>query len=189
MKLKNILIVLAFIFSITSIAQERYIRNPLSVSLGVNGIDSSGKQNPYNFIFNPDDLSFSNPIEIGANYDISSAFDIYTKISLNKFESNKNIDGALISESVSFIAIDLGADYYFYTTNYNQDFYVIGGVGMSSLEKTFLTGNFGGGTKYWFNDDWGIYLNAVAKFAFGNDVVNSNYFQYSLGLTYKLSGI
>lgn len=189
MKLKNIIIALSLIVTANSIAQDRYIRNPLSVSLGVNAVDSSGKQNPYNFIFNPDELSFSNPIEAGVNYDISNAFDIYGKISLNKFQTNKAIDGAFITKSFPFIAIDLGVNYYFFTTNYSQDFYLIGGAGMTSLEKTFLTGNFGGGTKYWFNDYFGVYLNAVAKFALGDETINSNYFQYSFGITYKLSGI
>ncbi len=184
MKLKAFIICIIFIVTLTVNAQDRNIEDPFSISLGINAIDSSGKQNPFNFLSNTDELAFSTPFELGANYDISNAIDVYTKLSLNKFD-DINVDGSVLENDISFFAIDLGVDYYFYTTSYNQDFYAIGGLGYVSLEDTYFTGNIGVGTKYWFNDAVGVYLNVMGKFALENKAINSNFFQYSIGLTYK----
>ena len=124
----------------------------------------------------------------------------------------------LKDEEPGFFAIDLGAKFYFRDifNDYKFEPYVFSGFGFTSIgghkidpyksevpgavtvdtdgkwnipATSNLTFNVGLGTNYWINKNWGVNVNAAAKWGFKGkkyeDII-SNYTQFSFGGFYCL---
>lgn len=190
MWVKKILFALLILFVTSTYAQTRDIEKPFAINLGVNFIDTSGNQNPF-FIFGSNNkTAFKNPFELGLSYELSNAIGIYANLSLNKL-SDVIVDGNTDIEDLNYTAIDIGARYYFYYWDFSREstleFYFHGGMGLFNIDATSLSVNLGAGIRYWFDSSFGLYIEPTAKFALDNKTVQSNHFQYSVGLLYRFN--
>ena len=188
----NQLILFLFIFQFY-FSQNRNISAPFSINIGANVIDSSGEQNPTNLLSSFDEkIAYGLPFEVGLSYEISDKIGVFSNLSLNTFQEGKNLDGIFLSEELSYWSLDLGARYYFYVLPFSRDsyieFYGHGGLGVFNIQNISLTGNAGVGARYWINPAIGIYANSAGKFAFDNKFIQSNHYQYALGLIIRFNG-
>lgn len=191
--MKNILNLIFLLLSLQLInSQDRNIEAPISLNLGANFIDSSGDQNAFNIISSFEEKIASGlPIELGISYEISKKIGIFANLSLNTFQEGKDLDGIILNEDLNYWSVDMGMRYYFYVLPFSRDsyieFYGHGGLGVFNINETSFTGNTGLGARYWINPTFGIYANGSGKFAFDNKIIQSNHFQYSLGIVVRLN--
>ena len=166
------------------------LTNKLSIEFGVNWIDSSGKQDPLTFFKDNSNLAFSSPFKLELDYLINNSFELYLSRSINEFLENQIIDGYTLQESYSYSSTDLGLKYYINKFNlFDIDFsiFVHGGFGFFDVTKNGLSSNIGIGGVISITNTLDFVVSSVSKFVLNQEFLNSNHFQYSIGLRVKLS--
>ena len=170
-----------------------------SVSAGLNVIDSSGERNPSNLLLDlTEKIALGKPFEVAVNYHITkrvegwgrkyyTKFDVYAKLTTNQFLKGQVIDGILLEEPIDFRSFDIGVNYYFLEIADVVQFFATLGGGVFTINTTSTTANGGVGVRYWLNDLFGFYTSALGKFVLGNnEPIQSNHYQYSLGVVFRL---
>ncbi|GGH35271.1 hypothetical protein IA57_07650 [Mangrovimonas yunxiaonensis] len=179
---------IALIFSLSSFAQHQ--ASEWSFSFGANLINNLGLRSPYN---SPDEWAFKHPISFSANKLISDSFSADVALSLNGFNSGKTVDGFELPEDETYFATDLHANYHIgrdllWDHRSWLDVYVSAGPGLFIVKETNLSLNAGVGAVAWLNSahSFGIKVQSVAKFALGQEPVDSNHFQHHLQFVFCL---
>ena len=177
-------------FQEVSSQKKSNLVNRFSIEFGVNWIDSSGEQNPLRFFKDYSNLAFSSPFKLELDYLLNNSFELYLSHSINKFSKNQLIDSYILQESYSYSSTDLGLKYYinkFNLFDINFSVFVHGGLGMFDVTKSGLSSNFGIGGVISITNTLYFVVSSVAKFAVNHEFINSNHFQYSVGIRIKLS--
>lgn len=104
---------------------------------------------------------------------------------------NETGDG-FVNNYYNFFAIDITNKFYLDQYLFNNeaiDLYAGFGFGYHEVAQqgNALTGNINIGFNYWLTDQFGLTLQAIAKKGTDNEVLYvGNYYQYNLGLTYRI---
>jgi len=203
-RMKKFTLFLFFIGGLVSMqAQDRTSTHSINdthkgliLKLGLNLVDSSGGQNPFEFLSIFDEMAFSENYNIELEYRFSNSFSLSAGWSRNKWKANKGrIDNSIVSSDIKYSAIDVDLKYYYdeafggwFDRNDWFDLYLHGGVGsVSQHDNTSMSMNAGLGSNVWFSERFGFNFNGSAKFfpESGDNLLSSNHFQYSASLMYR----
>ena len=168
----------------------------LILKLGLNLVDSSGEENPFEFLGSFDEMAFSENYNIELEYRFSNSFSLSAGWSRNKWKANKGrIDHSIVSSDIKYSAIDVDLKYYYdeafggwFDRNDWFDLYLHGGIGsVSQHDNTSMSMNAGLGSNVWFSERFGLNFNGSAKFLpeSGDNLLSSSHFQYSASLMYR----
>jgi hypothetical protein len=169
----------------------------LILKLGLNLVDSSGEENPFEFLGSFDEMAFSENYNIELEYRFSNSFSLSVGWSRNKWKANKGrIDHSIVSSDIKYSAIDVDLKYYYdeafggwFDRNDWLDLYLHGGIGsVSQHDNTSMSMNAGLGSNVWFSERFGLNFNGSAKLlpeSGGDNLLISNHFQYSASLMYR----
>lgn len=167
-------------------------RDSWTFGLGLNTINSNGKQSPFN---SPGEWAFGTPIALSVEHIWTDYIAIEQTFSFNKFTNGSVIDGSNITEDISFFSTSTKLKWYFDEHLFNRNAYwfdlaASAGIGVFNIEDQGLntTVNLGLDFFVWFDYNWGIALKGMSKFAFdkNDSVYLSNHFQYFFEVVYKL---
>jgi len=172
------------------------INRGLILKLGLNLVDSTGDNNPFNLFSDFDQMAFSSNYNIEAEYRFNRWVSLAASWSNNKWEANKgNIDGSIVKIDVDYSAIDLDLKYYYddafggwFDQNDWLELYLHGGAGwVSQADNSGVVLNIGPGANFWITDQFGLNLNGTGKWVLkqGEKLYNTNHFQYSASLMYR----
>tara|TARA_B110000967_G_scaffold62821_1_gene64609 strand:- start:11509 stop:12930 length:1422 start_codon:yes stop_codon:yes gene_type:complete len=170
----------------------------LLLKLGLNLVDSTGEYNPFELLSSFDEMAFSENFNIELEYRFSNSLSLSAAWSANKWKANKGkIDGSIITSDIKYSAIDLDLKYYFdeafggwFDRNDWLELYLHTGVGRATqATQSGTTFNFGSGATIWFSDRFGLNFNGTGKWMSnnGDELYNSNHFQYSTSLMYRFN--
>jgi len=186
--MKQLTLVLVLILC-SFISNAQRVEGDWTIGVGVNTINSNGHWSPWN---NPSDWAFGGiPIAISIERMWSDKLSIEQNLAFNKFSTSNVIDFVRVPEELSFFSTNTKIKYYFddlifYRKAYWLDLAVNAGIGVFSIEELNTTANIGFDAYGWFNDNWGIALKSIGKFAFNNDKQYlTNHWQHSIELVYK----
>ena len=202
--MKKLTLLLFFIGGLVSSQAQESMSNDsmnethrtLILKLGVNLVDNSGYNNPFEALSGFDQMAFSNNYNVELEYRFSKWFSLAAALSNNKWKANKGmIDGIIITSDVKYLALDLDLKYYYDETfggwfdrNDWIELYLHGGVG-TALQGNHagVTLNFGPGANFWISEQFGINLNGTGKWSLnnGDHLYNTSHFQYSASLMYR----
>ena len=167
----------------------------LILKFGINLVDSTGDKSPFNIFSDFDEMAFSNNFNIELEYRFSRLVSLAGAVSTNKWKANKgNIDGIMITKDHKYLAFDLDLKYYYgealgWFDQYDWlELYLHGGVGIAKQAgNSGASLNFGPGANLWFSNKFGLNINGAGKWLLnhGDNLYNSNHFQYSVALMYK----
>lgn len=153
------------------------------IELGVNAFNDSrsktatGNSNFANY-FDPGVWDYS-LLTLHVDYTLSPSFYLSSTITRNaNKESGRRIFATDINLKYTFAKL--------LPTEFWLEPYVLGGMGYSFREisrNNRFNLNFGAGTYFWLDSNWGIDLQAVGKVTMKKDLFN--YKQNTLGLVYK----
>ncbi|MDB4157934.1 OmpA family protein [bacterium] len=202
--MKKLLLLLFFIGGLVSTqAQESMSQESINethraliLKLGVNLVDSTGDNNPFNLFSDFDQIAFSSNYNIEAEYRFNRWVSLAASWSNNKWEANKgNIDGSIVRTDVDYSAIDLDLKYYYddafggwFDRNDWLELYLHGGAGwVSQADNSGVVLNIGPGANFWITDQFGLNLNGTGRWVLkqGEELYNTNHFQYSASLMYR----
>ncbi|MDA9056343.1 hypothetical protein N9K49_00655 [Flavobacteriaceae bacterium] len=186
---KTIFFVIFFVlfYKANSQIKSKFLNN-LSIEYGLNWVDSSGNQDPLTIFKDYSNIAFNLPFKLEVNYLLNNTFELYLSGSSNKFLSNQVIDDLNSGVSYSYFSIDLGVkhavfDVDVFTTS------LVGfakvGLGMFKVESLSPSANIGAGGVIRITENTDFVISSVAKFALKNEYLNSNHFQYFVGLKYR----
>ena len=163
--------------------------NSLSVEFGLNLVDNSGNANPLTAVKEFSSIAYSLPFKIDVNYSLSDAFQVFLSSSSNKFREDQIVDNKHLDKSYNYLSIDLGLKYDVFEVDLNRTS-IVGfaqaGVGVFKIESSSPSANLGFGGLISLTDMIDVVISSVAKFSMNNEYLNSNHFQYFLGLKFKL---
>jgi hypothetical protein len=167
---KNTLLLILVCCSLLTYSQRK--EGDWTIGLGVNTINSNGERSPFN---NPGDWAFGGiPIAISVERMWSEDFSIEQSFTFNKFSTSNVIDRVAVPEDLSFFSTNTKIKYYyddliFYRSAYWLDLSVSAGIGVFSIEEINTSANLGFDAYAWLDDNWGIALKSLGKFAFNSD--------------------
>ena len=159
------------------------------VSAGVNVIGSLGTRNPVKSL---GDFNFKSPFAFSVQHRWSNHFSIEQDLTINKFTENTILDGNPTPRDFNYISTNTYVKYYvsdeLFETAKWFDLFVGGGLGIFSIEELNTSANLVLGGAVWINQDIGIRLQGVGKFAFNHkdNKFDNNHLQYMLQVIYKL---
>jgi len=182
---------------------ENY-QNTWSIGAGLNIVNDSG----YTFANPSENLNFSVPFYVSAEYYLNNQFSFMAMLSSNKYKEGKVYNkGYIVGDEVNYFSADLNTKFSFreILNSYQFDPYVFLGFGYTSLsefttvQKEYpfnviehtatgrLTINAGLGFNVWITQNWGVNLNIAGKWGANTAVDKNNHKQYSLGAVYILN--
>lgn len=192
----------------TEVLTQSYPSGDWIIGAGMNIIADAGNQNPLN-VFNGTYNHMGFPLMFSGEYLANSKISFSTTVLINTYQSGKEIQGLTVQpgESPAYFAVDLAAKLYLRKILDRHKFtpYVTAGPGykyvggyeaetegnLIEVPKTQdITLNTSLGTYYWFNRNWGLNLNYMAKFAMkagSNKDYKTNHYVLSFGVFYRLS--
>ncbi len=161
------------------------------IGIGINTVNSTGKQSPFS---SPDEWAFKYPLSFSVERAWTDLFSIEQSFSFNRFSVSNIIDSGVLAEEKTFFSTNTKIKYYYDNHLFDADWLdlsVSGGIGIFYIGKLNTSANIGFGATFWFNDDIGIGLKSMAKFAFnqGRDsrpVYLSNHFQHHIEVVFRL---
>jgi len=185
-----LLVILIVLFHKANSQRKSKFLNNLSIEFGVNWVDNSGNEDPLTIFKDYSDIAFNLPIKIELDYFVSDSFELYLAGTTNKFLENQRTDNRYLNRSYRYLSVDLGAKY----TIFEIDVFtrsVFGfahaGAGVFRVESLGASANIGLGGVIELSENIDFVISSVAKFAIENEYINSNHFQYSIGLKYRFS--
>lgn len=128
--MKSLLFSLALLLvGLTSYSQndDSDFESYFSIKAGLNQVDSSGDQSPFDSFSDSNEAAFTNPYALGVDYRFSRLFSVGLFGSINKWEAGKDIvDRIVVDEDLNYSAIDLNLKLYldqilFGKKNYDKD--------------------------------------------------------------------
>ena len=191
----------------TGTEKEKMYSGNWIIGAGINVIEDSGKQNFSNLTESKYN-HFGSPVMLSVEYLANNKLSFSTTFLLNKFQSGKEIQGLTIQtgEESNYFAVDFAAKLFFRRILNKHKFtpYITAGPGyryiagyqaknlsdkLVDVPKTQdITLNLGFGAYYWFNRNWGLNLNYMAKFATksgANKDYKTNHLVPSFGAFYR----
>ena len=185
-----LLVILIVLFHKANSQRKSKFLNNLSIEFGVNWVDNSGNEDPLTIFKDYSDIAFNLPIKIELDYFVSDSFELYLAGTTNKFLKNQRIDSRDLDRSYTYISIDFGAKYAVFDIDVFTS-RVVGfahaGIGVFKVESLGTSGNVGLGGVIELSENIDFVISSVAKFAIEHEYLNSNHFQYSIGLKYRFS--
>ena len=186
---------------------EKLTHGDWIVGAGWNIVDDNGKKTE-NFFGQSDAWNLQMyPSSVRVEKHLDKGFSFLFTGAYNNYKETKDING-LYNESSTFFSLDLGAKYNFvslfyqnekrfgYDYNYLDflDVYAALGAGYTYRSTTQVnsaaTINLGVGVNFSVYQNWGINLDATAKFGVNNFwKTAANYTQYSFGVIYYIRKI
>lgn len=176
-----------------------HYKGEMTIGFGVNVVDDSGNEEnePVNYDGN---MNFGGaPVTFSLEYYLTSKISISSKLSLNKYQEGKMINGNILTgNGANFFAADFTGKYSFLELLNSKRFepYLGAGFGFTTIgsyevepttEIPATAGvnlNGGIGLNFWISDTWAINVDATGKFGVANDIIN--YFHYGFGMIYSL---
>ena len=192
MSIKKTFLLLSFVvLSHTTCSQNNSnFLNNFSIEYGVNWVDSSGNHDPLTIFKDYSDIAFNLPFKFEIDYLLNNTFELYLSGSSNKFLENQKIDVLDSDSTYNYFSIDFGVkhavfDIDVYTTS------VVGfakvGLGVFKVESLGFSANIGAGGIIRLTEKTDFVISSIAKFALEHEYINSNHFQYFIGLKYRFS--
>lgn len=165
--------------------------NNISVEYGLNWVDSSGNLDPLTIFKDYSNIAFTLPFKLELDYLLNNTFELYLAGSSNKFLSNQIIDERNSRISYTYLSIDFGVKHAVFEIDILTTS-VVGfakvGLGVFKVESIGPSANIGAGGIIRINENTDVVISSQAKFAIDNEYLNSNHFQYFLGLKYRFGG-
>ena len=182
---------------------NEYHQNDWSFGAGFNIVNDSGET----FGNLSDNLNFSVPFYVSAEYYLNNKFSFMAMLSTNKYKEGKLVEnGYIVGGDASYFSADLNAKFSFrdILNSYAFDPYVFLGFGYNSIGsfttvrkeypyeiQEFESGgrlmiNGGLGFNVWISQNWGVNLNLAGKWYASGSKGTNNHKQYSLGAVYLL---
>ncbi|MFD2551936.1 OmpA family protein [Bizionia sediminis] len=163
--------------------------NYFSLSAGTNIIDNSnGKIVPWD----AKRVEFSNPFYLELDYRFGNHISVALLGTANVFNiARSNPSGTgLERKEYDFFGVDISGKYYIdplLFDNPNIDLYAGLGLGFHDVANdNAFTANLSLGFNYWFQNNFGIAVQAMAKKGIGEEVPGvNNYYQYNIGVSYR----
>ena len=181
--------IISFTFSNAQMGNTELTDVPWTIGFGVNVVDNSGAQNP----FNTKNWNFSRPWIIEGGYQFRPNWAINGAVSINKLTTDNLHNNQPIFKDSNLFALDVTVqymyDHWFTNTPRIDPFeaYVVSGLGFTNVfgDDVFMF-DFGLGFNLWLVQDVGIRLQSMGKFAFNdNSKYLNNYIQHSVQLIYR----
>ena len=206
--MKKIIISLALIVLSNNFATAQFKWNDFStehykgemiIGLGLNIVDDSGTRANETVNAKPNWNFGGVPVTFSLEYFLTNKISVSSKLSVNKYNEGKTINGAIIEGSdANFFAADFYGKYSFLELLNSKRFepYLDLGFGFTNIgsytvepsveipASSSINLNTGVGLNFWISEVWAINTNAVAKFGVGNDP--NNYWHLGLGMIYSL---
>jgi len=186
---KTFLLIISLIIFLNANSQKRskFLDN-LSFEFGLNWVDSSGNQDPLTIFKDYSNIAFNLPFKLEIDYFLNDTFELYLSGSSNKFLSNQVIDYRTSGETYQYLSIDFGVKHAVFEVDVLTTS-VIGfanvGFGVFKVESLGFSANVGAGGIIGLTENLDLVISSVGKFAVENEYLNSNHFQYFLGLKYR----
>lgn len=159
------------------------------LGVGYNFVDDSGPG--LNDYFNFDEIwhALPYPSRLTVGYYMDNGFGFEAIGSYNEYDAGKIIDGAVLPEDQTYVALD-GKISYDLNKIFGQtgwfDPYLMTGAGYTWIGAVDrATFNAGGGFNIWFSNTIGLNLNSMGKWGLFTDR-GTNHVQHSVGLIFKL---
>ncbi|TXE09249.1 hypothetical protein ES711_04795 [Gelidibacter salicanalis] len=183
---KLLIILLVTTFGYNAQAQE--FEDSWQINAGFNTVGNLGTQNPLERL---DEFGFRNPFIIGIEYRWAQEFSIEQDFSLNGFKKGVYLNDGILTDNLTYFSTNTTVKWFFSDYIYNLDeleLYIGGGVGLFHMDELNTSGNLSGGIQYWINDNLGIRLQAIGKFAVNHKdrQYANNHWQHALQVVYKL---
>jgi hypothetical protein len=192
MSTKKTFLLLSFVaLSYTTCSQNNSnFLNNFSIEYGLNWMDNSGNQDPLTIFKDYSNIAFNLPFTLEVDYFLSDTFELYLSGSSNKFLENQKIDVVNSNRTYNYFSIDFGVkhavfDVDFYSTSVVSFTKV--GMGVFKFESLGFSANIGAGGIIRLTEKTDFVISSVAKFALEHEYLNSNHFQYFIGLKYRFS--
>ena len=192
MSTKKTFLLLSFVaLSYTTCSQNNsnFLSN-FSIEYGLNWMDNSGNQDPLTIFKDYSNIAFNLPFTLEVDYFLSDTFELYLSGSSNKFLENQKIDVVNSNRTYNYFSIDFGVKH----AVFDVDLYstsVVGfikvGMGVFKFESLGFSANIGAGGIIRLTEKMDFVISSVAKFALEHEYLNSNHFQYFIGLKYRFS--
>ncbi|MDG5490157.1 hypothetical protein [Psychroserpens sp. SPM9] len=153
------------------------------LSVGVNAIGSLGTRNPVKDL---GDFQFKRPFALAIQHRWSRIFSIEQDFTMNRFTENTIIDGNPVPEDYNYYSTNTYLKYYIsddlFRTATWFDVFVGGGLGVFTIDEFNTSANAVIGGTFWVNQDIGIRLQGVGKFAFNHkdNLFDNNHLQYMI---------
>lgn len=192
MSTKKTFLLLSFVaLSYTTCSQNNSnFLNNFSIEYGLNWMDNSGNQDPLTIFKDYSNIAFNLPFTLEVDYFLSDTFELYLSGSSNKFLENQKIDVVNSNRTYNYFSIDFGVKH----AVFDVDLYstsVVGftkvGMGVFKFESLGFSANIGAGGIIRLTEKMDFVISSVAKFALEHEYLNSNHFQYFIGLKYRFS--
>lgn len=193
---KIVIIIVALFFLAIQHSYSQDQDNKWVIGVGVNVVDfyptnesSSATGNNGGFfsgITNAKDHWNVSAPSINVSRHIKNRFSADASLSMNKISKVGDFE----VDNLSYFAVDIAAQYDILDSSKKLRPYVYAGTGYTWVDsKGWGTINIGLGSNYWFNDKFGVKINAIYKHS-GEDKVDKllSHFQYSLSVVLKLNG-
>ncbi|WP_224483123.1 OmpA family protein [Robertkochia aurantiaca] len=167
-------------------AQER--NDFFQVGLGYNFVDDSGPG--LNDYFNFEEIwhAVPYPSRLTFGYYLANGFGFEAIGSYNEYDPGKIVDGKVLNEAQTYVAIDAKLSYQLDRLTGTQgwfDPYLITGTGYTWIgDADRATFNAGAGLNIWFTRKLGLNLNSMGKWGLFTDK-GTNHVQHSVGLVYR----
>lgn len=182
---------LSFCFLKSTSQVKENENNPWIVGIGVSAIDDSGSRLGKLFNFN-NNYHFKNPFKFLVEKRFKDDFGLEASFNFNTFEPGKIYNEAVLEESINFFATDLSLKYY--ATNLVLDKYrsYFEGFVAVGLGRSFYDGegantfNLSGGLLLYISNRIRLASQVTGKLSLTNNDVGTNYFQYDIGLIYRI---
>jgi len=185
-----LLVVLIVLFHEANSQRKSKFLNNISIEFGLNWVDSSGNQDPLTIFKDYSVIAFNLPIKIELDYFVSDSFELYLAGTTNKFLENQRIDNRGLDRSYTYLSVDFGAKYTVFEIDVftrSISGFAHAGAGVFRVESLGASANVGLGGVLQLSENIDFVISSVAKFAIDHEYINSNHFQYSIGLKYRFS--
>ncbi|MDD7886229.1 OmpA family protein [Flavivirga sp. 57AJ16] len=166
------------------------------LKLGVNAVDNSGESNIFNSLSSFKNSAFHSPFKIGAEYRFSKFLSLGLDGSVNTWKvPNAKIDGNILEENQDYFSLDINTNFYlneafdWFLNEEWLELYISGGAGYFKITQGGFSGNIGAGTNIWMTPKFGFNLDGKAKLVLDSEpsIYETNHFQISIGIVFKLS--
>lgn len=186
---KTFLLVISLLLFLNANSQKRSkFLNNLSIECGLNWVDSSGNQDPLTIFKDYSDIAFNLPFKLEIDYLLTNTFELYLSGSSNEFLSDQVIDYRTSDETHDYLSIDFGVKHAVFEVDVLTTS-VVGfanvGFGVFKVESLVFSANIGAGGIIRLTENIDFVISSVAKFGVENEYLNSNHFQYFVGLKYR----
>lgn len=196
MKKVILVLILIVLFSAESYSQSRYTKEEyraiksLTISAGVNTVGSFGTRNPFKYL---GEFKFKQPFAVAIQYrGLSDVLSLEQDFTLNKFETNDEIDNVPVPQDFTYFSTNTYVKYYFsrdlFPETYWLDLFTGGGLGIFKIDDVNGSFNLVLGGIAWITPYIGVSIQGVGKFAFNHKDAgfDNNHFQYMFYTVFKL---